>query len=620
MSAFNFMNKTESHESLSSVLSSSLIEDLYDSQIDTFVNQAKPTPSRPQQKKKKKKGQESTIFSMIDDFAMASQDQRLSPSSGRRSTNFEVKSAFPFMSSSSSASSSTTTATTKTSFPVTSAPSGRKFQANEELKLISASSTLHRIQAEKNHRLQTLQRHYKRQEQTRDQIMTLRTRLLELEKERDEAISQEDFVRVERLEATRVKLTQSLNELDTGYLPRVDAVWREMHDIMVRESEAATHVLDCCEKVKEERHLQYMKFVTDHERMHQKRLEEIELGRQGLESQKSEVAFELGLWEQADEDLTERKGEATFQLDHQQKDLSKEVQLIQTEMDDLKLKLNRLQTKKATLEKSMTEIASVMHEKLLPFSQETLEHEQEYQQLQSKKSDISEKEHVLNEQETAIMEDMNKHQQDKDGGLNELQTLNEQMAEAMELAQQKDMMDSLLRFIQCIQTRDGTLAQHQREIQASRERVREVEKKVDAMQEELFGQQQKSIEVDESMRAWEHKITRWQRQKELAIESRRFQNAAVYKDQIQSAQHEIDRLRDCSKLIEKEDGQLEKQQANLERMKEAHEALVKEKNAEIKSVLKQTLEQISNCELPSWVDHEVELMEAHILQQEERVV
>lgn len=99
MSAFNFMNKTESHESLSSVLSSSLIEDLYDSQIDTFVNQAKPTPSRPQQKKKKKKGQESTIFSMIDDFAMASQDQRLSPSSGRKSTNFEVKSAFPFMSS-----------------------------------------------------------------------------------------------------------------------------------------------------------------------------------------------------------------------------------------------------------------------------------------------------------------------------------------------------------------------------------------------------------------------------------------------------------------------------------------------------------------------------------------
>lgn len=61
-------------------------------------------------------------------------------------------------------------------------------------------------------------------------------------------------------------------------------------------------------------------------------------------------------------------------------------------MDDLKLKLNKLQTKKTTLENSMTEIDSVMHEKLLPFSQETLEHEQEYQHLLSKKNDISEKE------------------------------------------------------------------------------------------------------------------------------------------------------------------------------------------------------------------------------------
>lgn len=51
-----------------------------------------------------------------------------------------------------------------------------------------------------------------------------------------------------------------------------------------------------------------------------------------------------------------------------------------------------LQSKKASLVNSMTEIDSVMHEKLLPFSQETLEHEQEYQLLDSKRNDIAEKE------------------------------------------------------------------------------------------------------------------------------------------------------------------------------------------------------------------------------------
>lgn len=97
MSAFNFMNKTESHESLSSVLSSSLIDDLYDSQLDTFVNQPKPAPFRQQKKKKKP---ETTFFSMIDDFAMGSlQEQSISSSPSKRSPRFELKSAFPFMSS-----------------------------------------------------------------------------------------------------------------------------------------------------------------------------------------------------------------------------------------------------------------------------------------------------------------------------------------------------------------------------------------------------------------------------------------------------------------------------------------------------------------------------------------
>lgn len=71
----------------------------------------------------------------------------------------------------------------------------------------------------------------------------------------------------------------------------------------------------------------------------------------------------------------------------------------------------------------------------------------------------------MDEQETVIVNDMNKHRQDKENGLNELETLNEQIEEARDLAQQKDQMDSLLAFIQCIQTRDKTLRQHQEAIQ-----------------------------------------------------------------------------------------------------------------------------------------------------------
>lgn len=51
-----------------------------------------------------------------------------------------------------------------------------------------------------------------------------------------------------------------------------------------------------------------------------------------------------------------------------------------------------LQSKKESLVNSMTEIDLVMHEKLKPFSQETLEHEQEYQHLDAKRNEIAEKE------------------------------------------------------------------------------------------------------------------------------------------------------------------------------------------------------------------------------------
>lgn len=61
---------------------------------------------------------------------------------------------------------------------------------------------------------------------------------------------------------------------------------------------------------------------------------------------------------------------------------------------------------------------------------------------------------------------MSKHCLDKDGGLNELQAINEQMTEALELSQQGDTLDALLRFIELIEKRDQTITQHQSEIQA----------------------------------------------------------------------------------------------------------------------------------------------------------
>lgn len=333
MSAFDFMKKTNSHESFSSGLSSLLIEDLYDSQLDTFVNQPKP----PKIKK------ETSYFSMIDDFAMAS-------SAEKPENHFEQKSAFAFLSAckffayifflhekliSLPASSPTTLSRSSVSYKASSKLSKAahvyKIRPNDEMKLISATSTLRRVQAEKSNTLKTIQRLYKRHIQTMQQMQTLKSRISDMKREQEKALMEEDFLTLENLKNAQDKMTKSLYELSSSHAlqTQIHGAWRELHEIMARESEAATHVSDCCEKVKQERHLQYMKFVTDNERMHQKRLQEIETGRIAIETEKSEVAFELGLWEQSNQDLVERKQDATFQLDLQKKDLTKEAQLVQ---------------------------------------------------------------------------------------------------------------------------------------------------------------------------------------------------------------------------------------------------------------------------------------------------
>lgn len=97
------------------------------------------------------------------------------------------------------------------------------------------------------------------------------------------------------------------------------------------------------------------------------------------------------------------------------------------------------------------------------------------------------------------------------------------------------------------------------------------------MQATVFGQQQQSIEIDESITELEYKLTSWQRHKQLAIDTGRFQNAAAWKDQMQSAQHELDRLKAQQKRPIQDEELVEKQKISLELLVQQHEALVKEK-------------------------------------------
>lgn len=199
------------------------------------------------------------------------------------------------------------------------------------MKLISATSLLNRLSTEKTNSMHTLHRLYARQWQTQEQMTQLKNKIQMLCQQQDIALAAEDFLVAETLQSQEEKMKQSLNELEHEQIIKTQlyAAWDHLSGIVAQEAEAAKEVLKCSEDVKEERYLQYMKFVTDRERMHQQRLEELNQGRSVIESEKSEVAFDLGLWEQSHQDLVEREDDTIHEEKLKQQELNTQVDLVQ---------------------------------------------------------------------------------------------------------------------------------------------------------------------------------------------------------------------------------------------------------------------------------------------------
>lgn len=198
------------------------------------------------------------------------------------------------------------------------------------MKLISATSLLYRLGTEKTNAMHVLHRLYAKQWQTAEQMTHLNSKLQLLSQQKDIALTQEDYLVAETLQTQEQKLNESLEELRRmSWRSQVYDGWLNVSKLTEQESKAASDVLQWSRLVKEERQLQHMKFINDLERMHQAKLEALNEGREQVESEKSQVAFGLGLWEQDQQDLEERKEDAVQKYKLQKNEISTEIDLVQ---------------------------------------------------------------------------------------------------------------------------------------------------------------------------------------------------------------------------------------------------------------------------------------------------
>lgn len=199
------------------------------------------------------------------------------------------------------------------------------------MKLVSATASLQRIQTEKSNELNKLERLYKKQLQIYDQLSTLKSKISLVQQQKTDALSIEDFFAAETLQTQEQKMSTSLSELmsQTSIEQQIQTSWKKVNEIQVKESKASQQVIGFSEQVKQERHLHYMKFITDNEKIHQQKIKEIDEQRNEIESEKSEIAFDFGLWEQSQEDLLEREDDAIHEEVVIKKDLEDQTHHIQ---------------------------------------------------------------------------------------------------------------------------------------------------------------------------------------------------------------------------------------------------------------------------------------------------
>lgn len=201
------------------------------------------------------------------------------------------------------------------------------------MKLISATSALNRLESEKTKGISKIQRLYTKQSQVYEQLSTLKTKIEFVQKQKEQALEGEDFLLAETLQTQEEKMTLSADELEattpTLLGKQIFTSWQRVHALQEEESQLSKEVAEWSRKVREERSTLYMKFISDNEKIHEQKLHEIEKQGELIESEKSERAFDLGLWEQAEEDLVAREDDAIHEDLKRKKDIEAQTELVQ---------------------------------------------------------------------------------------------------------------------------------------------------------------------------------------------------------------------------------------------------------------------------------------------------
>ncbi|KAI8384732.1 uncharacterized protein BYT42DRAFT_272403 [Radiomyces spectabilis] len=314
------------------------------------------------------------------------------------------------------------------------------------------------------------------------------------------------------------------------------------------------------------------KFNIDTERILEQRLTQIHARRVELDKEKSEIAFDLEIWEQADTELQEKLDEAVHDELLKKRDLTIKVEAIEEEIRQLVERLNHLENQRNEHRSEIHRLNDIIDNASRTYAPEKEHHLAEREAIEKRKAHVDRITTELDKEDTDLHQLMDRKHKDQQQYDDEMQELNTCFQHSMKLIDQteQESKDIVSLFEQAIKIRDETIldetlakSRSQTDAQLRENLLNHLQDNVENAQQDLDAFEEKHLHMKSQLASTEQK-------KQSAVQSGRFQEAARLAVQ----------LKEIRSVLDQADSRRQKHKEALAR----HQETLEEHQTEMKQV------------------------------------
>ncbi|KAI7865167.1 hypothetical protein BDF14DRAFT_1827890 [Spinellus fusiger] len=355
----------------------------------------------------------------------------------------------------------------------------------------------------------------------------------EAQTEKEEALGMENYLAAEASCIKRDRLNQHMYELFVSVMGPLDhqlhQAWGSFATVLIKESEITETWAITAQQAMTERNEKLTKVDTSYRQHYETKLQTISTKRAEAEQEKSEIAFDLDMWEQSDSEFQEKISERVHNEQEEREKLLVKEQTLQEEINALVECVEQLKRQREGCIARLEQLESIVQEKTAEFAPEQSTHRDEYVSINKRMKDTEERCTELDQEGSELHYQLNQHTKEIERERELLKTKEKDTIDALGQAERNRKSATIIHHIlfNTLETGDQVMKEKKQAIVQAQEAFLQYKKEIESLQHRVYTSQQKLDGLNETIEHTEFQLKSLSRQKRLAVENGQFQNAAT---------------------------------------------------------------------------------------------